>query len=378
MSNDITNNNFILIFLLFYCQQVCSSAFSSNEWQSNLIAGVVSNLFTYSINDYRRFLPSHLYFLQRSCQISIQSVNSSIDQFLSSLFVTPQLLPESLLHKRIHSQIKQNESSASATFPQFVSLIESINDGNAIVSAHETNFQHIADWEPFYTSYAYTRGIVYDNNCSCALYENCTTQANFININTSTTVQIKGLKMGCTPSESFRVSTLECFYDSSCTNLIYQYTNYINMNESSYILVPILTNTSRFAIDTTIAQLINNLFTEVWETSINYSSYFERCTPSVCSYTYIQTLNSLYTVTLLLGLQGGLSLVLKWICPQLIGVIFKIYQRCKKRTNVVQPMSTTGVESTKFFVTTLQSSITVLEVAPAIITASYAFGHPCL
>lgn len=365
-------------FHFFYCQQVCSSAFSSNEWQSNVIAGVTSNFSTYSINDYRRFLPAHLYFLQRLCQISIQSVNSSINQFLSSLFVTPQLLPETFLHRRIHSQIKQSESNASAAFPQFVSLIESINDGNAIVSAHGTNFQHIADWEPFYTSYAYTRGIVYDNNCSCAVYENCTTQANFVNINTSTTIPIKGLKMGCTPSESFRVSTLECFYNSSCINLIYQYTNYINMNESSHILVPVLTNTSRFTIDTTIDLLINNRFTEVWETSINYSSYFERCAPSVCSYTYIQKLNSLYTMTLLLGLQGGLSLVLKWICPQLIRAIYKIYQRCKKRTNSVQPMSTTRVKPGRIFATTHQRSITAIEPTPAFITAPYAFGHSWL
>ena len=325
------------------------------------------------MEDYRHFLPAHLYFLQRSCQISIQSVNSSIDQFLSSLFVTPKLLPETFLHTRIHSQIKQSESNASATFAQLVSLIESINDGNAIISAYETNFQHIAYHDVYEISYAITRSIVYDNNCSCGLYQNCTAQANFININSSTAIPIKGLKMGCTPSESFRASTLECFYDSSCISVICQYTNYMNTNKSSYNLAPLLTNISRYATNTTIDQLINNLFTEVWKTSINYSSYFQHCAPSVCSYTYIQKLNSLYTVTLLLGLQGGLSIVLRWICPQLIRIIFKIHQCCKKRTNVVHPMSINGARPARIIGTTVQCSIVALETVPEIVASQYVF-----
>ncbi len=137
--------------------------------------------------------------------------------------------------------------------------------------------------------------------------------------------------MGCTPSELFHASTLECFYDSSCIDLICT-----NHTKSTYSPIPLYTNVSRFFINTTIAQLINDLFIETWKTTINYSSYFEHCPPLVCSYTYTQKLNSLYTLTLLLGLQGGLSLVLEWICPKIVRMLVKIYQRRMRRINVVQ------------------------------------------
>jgi len=67
-----------------------------------------------------------------------------------------------------------------------------------------------------------------------------------------------------------------------------------------------------------------------------YSSYFHQCSPLLCSYTYIQSVDLTYTITFLLGLQGGLTIVLKWITPKLIQIIYKIYRQYrKKRTNIV-------------------------------------------
>jgi len=291
------------------------------------------------LQDYHRFLSAHLQYLTGLCQISIQSVNNSIEQFLSSLLVTSQLLSETSFQTRLDSQIKQSQSNAPVIFNQLLTLIENINDGNAIISTYETNFVYIASWDSKQDRYgrpfASTQPIIYDNNCSCGLHQNCTTQANFIIKNSSTTITtpIKGLKMGCTPSESFHSSTLECFYDSSCIRLIQEYT------KSTYSPIPVSRNGSRFSINTTIAELTNDLFTETWKTTINYSSYFEDCAPLFCSYTYTQKLNSLYTLTLLLGLQGGLSLVLEWICPKIVRMIVKMYQRRMRRMNVVRPLS---------------------------------------
>lgn len=292
------------------------------------------------MEDYRLFLPAHLQFLRRLCELSIRSVNNSIDQFLSSLFVTSQLQSQTFFHKQLQSQIKQRESNTSDSLSQLLILSEDINDGNTIISTYATNFQHVINATISGVMYADTQAVTYDENCSCGLHQNCTTQANFISIDSSTKIPIKGLKMGCTPSESFRVSTLECFYHSSCLHLLYQYTNYTSTTKSTSLPRPLLTNRSRFSIDATIDQLTTELFTEVWKTTMNYSLYFNQCAPSVCSYAYIQKLNSLYTVTLLFGLQGGLSFVLEWICPKLVRIIFKIHQRWKKRTNVIRPVFT--------------------------------------
>ncbi|CAF1466190.1 unnamed protein product [Adineta steineri] len=108
---------------------------------------------------------------------------------------------------------------------------------------------------------------------------------------------------------------------------------------------PLITGASRFPINTTINDLVNDLFVENWLTAVNYSLYFDQCSPKLCSYTYIQELNSFYTVTSVLSISGGIMFILKWISPILVRLLVAINRYRKKRTNVVQcesniPMTT--------------------------------------
>ncbi|CAF4367003.1 unnamed protein product, partial [Adineta steineri] len=207
--------------------------------------------------------------------------------------------------------------------------------GNAIISAYATNYEYLLPErsENIIADYVMrTQGIVYDNNCSCALNASCTTSASFIQTNSSETVPIQGLRMGCTPTESFFASTLECFYNLSCINLIYEHINYSsNVNNTNVLEPP--------SIDAPVIDLINKLFIDNWSITINYTLYFNQCLPTICSNTYIQKLNSLYTITRLLGLCGGLTVVLTWICPTFMCLLAKIYECCKKkRINRIEPI----------------------------------------
>ncbi|CAF1176295.1 unnamed protein product [Adineta steineri] len=309
-----TYNHFVKIEPAFH--EICSSPFVSDEWRMNLTAGLDLDLSSYTLMDYRRFLSAHLQYLQGLCKISIESTNNSVDQLLSSLLVTTQLLPETVFYERTDLLIKHSKSSAPTTFARLNFLTRSVNHGNAIISSYGTNFEYIGPWYGWY-SYAITQPKIYDNGCSCALYPNCTSQARFIEMNSSEIIPIRGLKIGCTPSESFLLSNLACFYDQSCINIIQQYTNSTNSSISLAI------TKSQFSINTTIAELINDLFVEEWATNINYSSYYEQCSPLLCSYTYSKQINLLYTITLILGLQGGLTIVLKWICPKIVRIAAK-------------------------------------------------------
>jgi len=244
--------------------------------------------------------------------------------------------------------INQSKSTASTTLAPLLYLIRSTNHGNGIISRYGTNFKYIVPWDILDGTFAITQAMIYDDECSCDLYLNCTSQANFIGTNSSEISPIKGLKIGCTLSEAFRASTLECFYDVACINLIREYTSYTSNISSPIPLTGII---SQYPINTTIAELIDNLFIEQWTTTINYQSYFEQCSPLLCSYTYSQQINSLYTVTLLLGLQGGLTIVLRWICPQIIRIVAKWYQHQKNRMNIIQP-------DQSFEIATIESIIT--------------------
>ncbi|CAF1642375.1 unnamed protein product, partial [Adineta steineri] len=318
--------------------QICSSPFVSDEWRKSLTSNLVPDLSIYTQRDYRRFISAHLQFLTGLCRLSNQSVNASVGQFLSSLFVTPALLSETDFDAQVNSLIEQSKVNTPRIFTRFIRLIRDTNHGNAIISAYGTNFEYI---DPLYSTKRYaanTKAITYDN-CSCHLNANCTIQAAFVDINsTSEVIPIIGLKIGCTPTESFLASSLACFYNLSCINLIYNQLNYSNNIPS--VAMPLSTDKSRFSSNTPVIDLVNKVFIENWSTAINYSSYFDQCSSSSCSYTYIERVNLLYTVTLISGIYGGLSLILKWLCPMIIRLWFKTYECRKKRTNRIESMST--------------------------------------
>ena len=249
------------------------------------------------------------------------------------------MLSEETFNSRINSLIEQNKLNAHVMLARLLFLVQDTNHPNAIMSAYGTNFEYICSSSSAYTSSSaigWPEALIYDNECSCGLNARCTTDANFINNTTNEIIQIKGFKMGCTPTESFLQSTLECFYNSSCINLIEEQSNYSNNTNGTLIPSPLSLTTSRFSINTTVKDLVKVLFVEDWLINLNYSTYFEQCSPSLCSYTYIQQLNSIYTVIFLLGICGGLTIVLKWICPRIILLLTKIYERRKKRTNRIE------------------------------------------
>ncbi|CAF1146705.1 unnamed protein product [Adineta steineri] len=356
-----TYDQFIEIEPIFHA--ICMSPFATKQYRNDLISGLISNLSIYVSRDYRRFLSAHLQALQGLCQLSNTSVYDSINQFRTSLFVTSQLLSETNFRDQLDSLIEQTKSNVPTTFRQLLFLIRNINHGNAYMSTYTTNFEYIGVPNSRKYTYASTRAIIYDG-CSCGLYLNCTSQANFIKSNSSEITPIKGLKIGCTPSESFRASTLECFYDRSCIDLVHKYTNYTKSHN------PLLANRSRFSINTTIAVLIDNLFIEKWETKMNYSSYFHACSLSYCSYTYIQKKSSfIYIITVLLGLQGGLAIVLKWICPKIVRIAFRVNNYRKKRMNTIHPVNSLEITPNVTLSTTIHNPASNSESRPTSITS---------
>ncbi|CAF0815388.1 unnamed protein product [Adineta steineri] len=339
--------------------KICLSPFASEQWRINLTAGLVANLSIYTQRDYRRFLSAHLQFLRGLCELSMNATYNSVNQFLTSLLVTSELLSEINFHQKLESLIEQSKSNAPTTFRRLLFLIRTINHGNAFMSTYGTNFEYIVPKNKSGRFYAPTRALIYDDGCSCGLCSNCTIQANFITFNSSEiiSIPIKGLKIGCTPSESFRASTLECFYDRSCINLIHQYTNYNNSHD------PLSIMNSSFPINTTMAELIDSLFIERWSTETNYTSYFHQCSPSYCSYTSIQKSTLLDIITLLLSLQGGLTIVLKWICPKIVRITSKIKDYRKKRMNTVRPVLVSERTSSDISNTPVDNGTTNLETS---------------
>ncbi|CAF1219622.1 unnamed protein product [Adineta ricciae] len=129
-------------------------------------------------------------------------------------------------------------------------------------------------------------------------------------------------------------STLQCLYDQQCLNLIQHYTNYQKSID------PLSTeNLSQFPNNVSIRERVNHVFIERWSTDTDYPSYYERCLPSVCTYSRIENFNMFYTINIIFDLQGGLSIVLKWISSKLVRIGLKIYHHRKKRATSIHPAS---------------------------------------
>ena len=325
-----TYGQFIKIEPVFH--EICSSSFVSDEMINFLAISAKSNVIAYGKKDYRYLISYHIQYLRGLCQLSIQSINSSIEQLLSTLFVSKDLLLDYDFNKHIEALIEQTKRNAPVNLNAMLFLIRNINFGNAIVSTHGTNFNYVADWNTILMNSIKAVTQIYDNDCSCALHINCTSQAYFIGINSSEKISIKGLKIGCTPTESLLSSTLECFYDNSCVSIIKEHMNY------TYSLEPLsITKINQSQLNLTMRELVANLFIDRWVATKNYSSYYQKCLPPLCSYSYIQKLYLIYIVSFLLGFYGGLSIVLQWICPKVIQFMVKIKINLKKRSNIVRP-----------------------------------------
>ncbi|CAF1395601.1 unnamed protein product [Adineta steineri] len=337
-------------------EYICSSVFTSRQWQTNITKSLVPHLSIYLIKDYRRFISSHFQFLSHLCYLATESMNDTIDQLLFSFLLTNELLSSRELDMRIELLVNQTRSSAPVNFRDRLFLLRTASHATPIISTYGTNFRFIAPWLNASSSSAITYALTYDNNCSCALDMTCNTQAGFFSQNGSVFVPVRGLKMGCTPSETLLASTLECFYDSLCIKRIQEYTiatnNSINIIDYSSLSI----NNSRFLINSTVMDLISDLFLENWVTNISYPAYYAKCSPSSCSHSFKQRYSLIYTITLLIGLYGGLTFIFKWICPKIVVLFSKIYRYLQKRSNTVQSdLSTT--------VTTVESTVTIQQTA---------------
>lgn len=64
--------------------------------------------------------------------------------------------------------------------------------------------------------------------------------------------------------------------------------------------------TSKYPLNVNVSHLIENLFLEQWNISIDYKQYYIQCSPEICIYSYTKRVNFIYIITLLISLGGGL------------------------------------------------------------------------
>ncbi|CAF1297072.1 unnamed protein product [Rotaria sp. Silwood1] len=138
--------------------------------------------------------------------------------------------------------------------------------------------------------------------------------------NASLLLAVPEFQVGCVPQNALLQSTLECFYNQSCLDMVVTLTGALP-NASA---LNISSSSSRFDPQTTISFIFDNLMLECWHNSTDFAAYFRACAPKTCSYSYEQCFYLIYMITVVASLFGGLSKVLHVTSPLLVKCILRL------------------------------------------------------
>ncbi|CAF0944231.1 unnamed protein product [Rotaria sordida] len=303
------------ISISYRLHQLCSSDIFSINFL-NLIYNPL-NTFNYSYFDYRLFILPQFRWLNSLCTLANSTFNDALIVFYSNTLVTGRVQSRTTIQIQIDTALTHFYLSTSRAFLRALDFIQQVSQGNGIISEIESNWYFTSRIEPIQYASLWTEPrSYYDHNssCSCSINHMCTSVAmidEWI---------IPGFRVGCYPLQSLLQSTLECLYNQTCLNQLKSI--YFNSDLTFQSLDPTLSSPN-----VTVQTLINKLLVDRLEHSIDYNQYYSSCAPISCTYSYNQRVDSIYLVTSIIGLFGGLTIALKLFVPMIVKTIrhFKNY-----------------------------------------------------
>ncbi|CAF1240403.1 unnamed protein product [Rotaria sordida] len=326
--------------------QVCSSDFVSEEWFSSLFNVNTSNYYPL---DFRLMASAQFQILSILCRMSRQAVIDALKEYAATAILSPNALSRDVVTTYIGTSIEQFQKTTLDSFRSHIHFILSLLAEHRFISALRTNF--------------YTRGVLGSNNfvtfpaiypqqvditqsssilsetCQCDRTNNCIYPAGIYNqtksiipnevfsLDVSPLFMIPGFQVGCVPQNALFQSTLECFYNETCLDIV------ISLTGALRTISPlnISNSNSRFSPTTTIAVLFDNLMIESWEDSIDFATYFQICAPKTCSYSYVQRFFLIYIITTIVSVFGGIRVTLHIASPLFVKFILYL---CRRRVSV--------------------------------------------
>ncbi|CAF1538460.1 unnamed protein product [Didymodactylos carnosus] len=311
-SISVSYGTFIQLSLKYH--QLCSSQFITEEWIEYLNTISSDQLY---YRDFRRVGGYSFQLLSRLCHIVQQTINSELLIFQSTSYITPSLVSLEVFTTQTEVFIKQFQLSTINTFLREFNFIQKSIQGNGLMSGLLTNIELIDSYD---FRYIFIKPSIFVNNnltCSCDVTLSCIEPLAIYGENSLTTTFIlPNFYLGCYIVNSLLQSTLECFFDQQCINQIQAW---IEMDFNITLLNSSIS--SQYQRNTTIQELVDQLMIEQWSSATSYSSYYDKCHPTECTYSYVYSFDILYTISTLIALIGGLTKILRVIVPNLVALI---------------------------------------------------------
>ncbi|UJR12038.1 hypothetical protein I4U23_016216 [Adineta vaga] len=271
-----------------------------------------------------------------------EKIDNVLQKFSSQYLITIQVLSSDNFQSQISTLINQFQQNTITAYKHINDFIWFNTFYNRILSGLRSNFymRSISDVTTVLTN-QYGTG---SSSCTCRRDDKCTYPAYIYNdtgrigiggssifdtTNNDPHVMfiLPNTRVGCYPYQSLLTSTFECFYDQSCLDSLQKF-----IPEFS-LLSPL--KLSRYSTETSINDLLNNLFIESWNEIYNFSKYYEICSPKLCTYSFTQSFNLLYIIVTLFSLFGGLKVILFLSIPINIRLIRKIKKSISRRNQTI-------------------------------------------
>lgn len=322
--------------------QVCSSDFVTQAWIDFSFGANYGSIWPIDI---RTSLSAMWQLLRTFCYSAKSILSDFIEDFLRSRLITATISPEKLLEAQVQAELLVMRQRTSDKFKNWLVLATRMATDNNLMTALGTNY--IAVPEPTWTfiSVRLSEAIYIrseDNrSCSCNAAGSCPIPASIFDYpmwETEGTYDlnvilpnktIPGLLIDCLPIQSILPSTLECFYNRTCLNiLIESFNSAIEIQPMNASLL------SRFDQYSLVQQLTEELFLEQLENQTIFNSYYSQCLPASCSYSYTSRFEWLYVLATIVAVFGGLNVTLRIVSPTIIKltVCLKVHRFSREKT----------------------------------------------
>ncbi|UJR19384.1 hypothetical protein I4U23_022514 [Adineta vaga] len=216
--------------------------------------------------EFRHISQSHFRLLGLFCEQAEQTIDDAVEIFLKREFVSSQVLPQQSFQIQINSSIEDWKFTMINTFKRTIQLIQRINEGNQLIS-RDLNIR------PKMNRYSTNiiSNVITHFKCNCILSPTCYTNAEIIHLEHTVHKHLRS-------PNNFSFSSL-------------------NPNLNLY--------------SETMEMLVNRLMVDRWLSDVSYSSYYKICLPLSCTYQYEDRNHIFISITTIISIFGGLSLVLK-------------------------------------------------------------------
>jgi hypothetical protein len=304
--------------------QICSSDLVSKTWLNNLgLYSQLPQIFTrgsggkvlyYAFNGVSQFL-----LLKVLCSQSNQTINNSLQEFLNRKLVTTQAISKNLFELQATTLIEDWKVITIKNFLRTLQLIRVTQHGNHLAAADSNSRFYVK----MMLSKSLVNSSVYYDKCNCMVNASCHSPMLVVNEKLSVfgpLFEIPGFFMGCFRLEALLSSTLECFYNQTCMDIV-------NAKTYSLLRLPFnftALNATRNSPNESIYSVASQLFVDKWSNYSSFNNYYTACAPRSCTYEYMRRRKLVFLITSIIGMFGGLTTVLTIIFLVLLRLMAKV------------------------------------------------------